>query len=284
MQVGECPLWHPEEKTLYWVDIDGMEIHSLHSDSTMHRSWKMPSEPAAIARHASGGLIVALRTGLSHLDTDSGRLLDMARAPYDPSNTRFNDGRCDAAGRFWLGTLYEPRDRQEAGMYCLEKGKIRTIWQGGITVSNGLAFSPDNCFLYHADTTSHTIYRRNFDLASGRAGEPIVFKRFPTDRTQDYGGRPDGAAVDSEGAYWCAMFDGGRLLRISSSGDILEDIHLPVRCPTMMAFGGNDLRTLYVTSASKNRPTNELDRFPLSGCILSLQVAVPGRIEPVYRE
>jgi sugar lactone lactonase YvrE len=284
MLIGECPLWQPDQAALYWVDIAGKAVHRLHPASGMHRSWQMPSEPAAIAHCASGGLMVALRSGFSHLDTNSGSIRPIASATYDTATTRFNDGRCDAAGRFWAGTMYEPRDKKNAAMYCLERGNVRTAWHGGITVSNGLAFSPDNRIMYHADTTAHAIYRRDFDLATGHAGQPSIFKQFSSNRTEGYGGRPDGAAVDSEGAYWCAMFDGGRLLRLAPDGMILSEITLPLRCPTMLAFGGDDLRTLYVTSASNNRSQEELEQFPLSGCILCLRVDVAGRIEPAYME
>lgn len=281
MQVGECPLWHPEESALYWVDIPAHAVHRLNPANGAHSSWKMPSEPGCIARNATGGLIVALRTGFFHLNTGNGALHQIAPAPYDTATMRFNDGRCDAAGRFWVGSMYEPRDQQLGTMYCLAQGIVHQHWSG-VTVSNGLAFSPDNRTLYHADTTAHLIRRYAFDLEQGKAGAPQVFKQFSSDRTHNYGGRPDGAAVDSEGAYWCAMFDGGRLLRLSPEGEILREIPLPLRCPTMIAFGGEDLRTLYITSARHNRPAAELAEFPLSGCILSMRVEVPGRPEHAY--
>jgi sugar lactone lactonase YvrE len=113
-------------------------------------------------------------------------------------------------------------------------------------------------------------------------GNGRLFKQFSTDKSNNYGGRPDGAAVDSEGAYWCAMYEGGRLLRLAPTGEILQEISLPVRCPTMVAFGGNDLKTLYITTARHNRQTMELAEFPLSGYVLKMDVDVPGRIEPAY--
>jgi sugar lactone lactonase YvrE len=120
-------------------------------------------------------------------------------------------------------------------------------------------------------------------LASGHIGAGRVLKQFAMDKSAlDYGGRPDGAAVDSEDAYWCAMYEGGRLLRLSPAGEVLQEVILPVRCPTMMAFGGADLRTLYITSVSEKRSAAELEKYPTSGCILSLRVEVPGRIEPAY--
>lgn len=282
MKLGECPMWHPEEQALYWVDIPGFAVHRLHPASGAHRSWPMATEPAAIARRAGGGLVVALRSGFWALDTDSGALSLIAAAPYDTAKARLNDGRCDAAGRFWVGTIHEPRDHPLAEMYCLERGALRKVWSGNMTVSNGLAFSPDSRTLYHADTTSHQVRHHGFDPASGTVGPAQLLRQFSMDKENRYGGRPDGAAVDSEGAYWCAMFEGGRLLRLSADGALLQEIALPVRCPTMPAFGGADLKTLYITSARNNRPEAELEQHPWSGCVLTLRVDVAGRPEHAY--
>lgn len=282
MQLGECPLWHPQEAALYWIDIDGRAVHRLDPASGAHRAWDMPSEPGCIAWVAGNRLLVALRTGLAMLDTASGALSPVAPAPYDTGLQRFNDGRCDSAGRLWVGTIHEPRDAPLAALYCIEHGAIRDSGKRA-TVSNGLAFSPDGKTLYHADTTAHRITAYDYDNACGTLGQGRALRQFSTDRAApDYGGRPDGAAVDSEGAYWCAMFEGGRVLRLSPAGEILREIHLPVRCPTMVAFGGRDLRTLYITSARHKRPADELARYPASGCVLTLEADVPGLPEPAY--
>ena len=282
MLVGESPLWHPAERNIYWVDIAGYTVHRIHPLTGEHREWLMPSEPAALALHPHGGLVVALREGFVRLDTASGEIALIAPAPYDTARSRFNDGKVDAAGRFWVGTIYEPRDQQAAAMYCLEKGVFSLKWSGGMTNSNGLAFSPDGRAMYHADTTAHRIDRYIFDVESGTVSHPQRFQQFSSDKANNYGGRPDGAAVDSEGAYWCAMFEGSRLLRFSPEGQLLREVTLPLRCPTMLAFGGDDLRTLYITSASHGRPAQEREQYPLSGCVLSMQVDVAGRAEPMY--
>jgi sugar lactone lactonase YvrE len=283
MAVGESPLWNRAEACLYWVDIDGLAVHRLDPASGEHRHWKMDSEPSALAQSAGGGLVVALRSGFVHLDTVSGAVSAIASAPYDTSTARFNDGRVDPAGRFWVGTLYEPRDKPAAEMYVLERGKVRPASLGPMTNSNGLGFSPDQKWMYHADTAAHRVDRHAFDVATGTVSPAQPFQQFPADKAAaNYGGRPDGAAVDSEGAYWCAMFEGGRLLRFAPDGSLLREVTLPVRCPTMVAFGGADLRTLYVTSASHNRSAAERARYPLTGCVLSLRVEVAGLAEPMY--
>ena len=282
MLVGECPLWHLAEQNLYWVDIGGFTVHRIHPASGEHRAYRFDSEPAALAIHADGGLVLAMRSGFAHLDTDSGKLTHLIDAPYDPATVRFNDGRVDPAGRFWVGTIFEPRDRQAAEMYCLEKGKLSLKWSGGMTVSNGLGFSRDGKIMYHADTTTHRIDAYPFNAESGAVADPARFQQFSTDKANNYGGRPDGAAVDSEGAYWCAMFEGGRLLRFAPDGTLLREVQLPLRCPTMVAFGGADLKTLYITSASHGRSAEEREKYPLTGAVLSLALDVAGVEEPRY--
>jgi len=291
MQLGECPIWHRNESTLYWIDIPGKAIHSLTPSTGTHRSWPMPAEPGCIAfcndaggasaGKSGGNLLVALRTGLLTLDTSSGKLTEIADAPYDTAKLRFNDGRCDAAGRLWVGTLYEPRDRQGATLYKFTHGVLRDQQQPA-TVSNGVAFSPDNRTMYRTDTTSHTIFAFDYDLANGQLGAGRVLHTFSQDKTNNYGGRPDGAAVDVEGAYWCAMFEGGRILRLSPQGEILREIKIPARCPTMLAFGGPDMRTLYITTGCNGRSEAELAEYPLSGCVLTLEVDVAGLPEHAY--
>jgi sugar lactone lactonase YvrE len=282
MQLGECPLWHPEEAALYWIDISGHAVHRFDPDSCVHNQWITPSEPGCIAWCASGGLVVALRSGIVLLDPESGFITPLINAPYDVTKARFNDGRCDAAGRLWVGTIYEPRDRPLGSLYCVSSGSMRDMAKP-VTVSNGIAFSADNRTLYHTDTTAHSITAYDFDVSAGRIGAGRRFQQFSLDKTsKNYGGRPDGAAVDSENAYWCAMYEGGRVLRLSSEGKVLHEIRLPFRCPTMVAFGGHDLRTLYITSVRQNRPEAELEQYPLSGRVVALHVDVPGRPENAY--
>jgi sugar lactone lactonase YvrE len=283
MAVGECPLWHHDEKRLYWVDIDGFAVHRLDPGSGEHTEWKMDTEPSALAIHASGGLVVAQRAGLVHLDTRDGTITPIAAAPYDTSTIRFNDGRVDPAGRFWIGGRDELGDRHAAAMFVLERGRLHEHWPQRMKNSNGLGFSPDGRTMYHTDTGTHRIDRYDFDPATGLASNPQPFHQFAANKgTPSYGGRPDGAAVDSAGNYWCAMFEGGRLLCFAPDGRQLHEVTLPVRCPTMIAFGDDDLRTLYMTTAGLKRPAEERAQYPLSGCVLSVRVDIPGRTEPAY--
>jgi sugar lactone lactonase YvrE len=220
-----------------------------------------------------------MRDGLWHFEPRTGERARLAAPPYDPKVERFNDGKCDPQGRFWVGTIYEPREPALAALYCYAGGKL-TRRADGITVSNGLAWSPDGRVLYWSDTKAHTVYAFDFDGAAGTLSRKRVFASWPAKQPgqplEAYGGRPDGAAVDAEGCYWIAMFEGQRVLRLSPAGELLREVVLPARCPTMPAFGGRDLRTLFITTARENRPPAELAEQPYAGCVLALDVDVPG--------
>jgi len=284
MLVGESAIWHEVESALYWVDIEGLTVNRLHAASGKFTSWKMGSNPSALAIDDNNCLTVATRQGLLRLNTTDGSEVKLTDAPYDTARVRFNDGRVDPQGRFWIGTIYEPRDSESAEMYVFERDALRRAWSGGMTNSNGLAWSLDGRTMYHADTTSHRIDVYDYDVETGKHGNRRNLLTFPTDKkADDYIGRPDGATMDSEGNYWVAMFEGARVLCIAPGGEILRQVALPVRCPTSVAFGGPDLRTLYITSASHGRSAEELAEYPLSGKVLSIKMDVAGREEPEYR-
>ena len=281
--LGESPFWHPDEAALYWCDIPGKQLHrwvpAADSADGVHTAWAVASEPACCAPLPGGDLMLACRDGLWRFSPASGRRERIVAAPYDTATERFNDGKADPQGRFWVGTIYEPRQPPNAALYRWAGAQLACMARG-ITVSNGLAFSPDGRTLYRSDTASHRVFACDFDGQDGSLSRERVFAQFPPKVAgQDlagYGGRPDGAAVDVEGAYWCAMFEGQRLLRFSPAGELLAELLLPVRCPTMPCFGGPDLRTLYLTTARLNRPADELAAQPLAGCVLTLRVDVPG--------
>ena len=275
-RLGESPLWHPAEQCLYYIDTPGKELLRFDPARGQRRQWALDSEPGALAPMPDGALLLALRSGLWRFDPASGAQRKLAEAPYQPAAQRFNDGKCDARGRFWVGTICQPTLPAKGTMQCYAGRQLKQRFDG-VSISNGLAWSPDGRVMYWADTEQNVVHAFDFDPDSGELSRKREFIRFPTDPARDdYLGRPDGVAVDSEGAYWLAMYDGQRLLRISPAGQILRQVHLPVRCPTMPAFGGHDLKTLYITSGREGRPPAELAAQPLAGCVLALAVDVPG--------
>ena len=296
-ELGESPFWHPQERMLYWVDIARRQILRADVRSGTLQQWDMQSEPGCIAPAASGGLVIALRHGVFRARHWGGPLVQIASLDYNPAQMRANDGKCDALGRFWIGTLDETRVTGNAALYALDcraagvavvERKTNPMTLPAST-GNGLAWSPDGRTLYWADTASHRVYAWDFDAASAAMTGQRVFLQFeskplgwqadplaPIDAAAGYAGRPDGAAVDVQGNYYLAMYEGRRLCQFSSTGALLATWPTPAQCPTMPCFGGDDLQTLYLTSARQKRSPAELEALPLSGCVFALRVAVPG--------
>jgi sugar lactone lactonase YvrE len=275
--LGENPVWSVAEQALYWVDINAPALHRFDPATGRDTAMPMPSSIGCFGLREGGGTIVALRDGVWLANPDGTLTEKVAEAPFDPEHHRFNDGRIDAHGRFFAGTMNERRDAPSAGLYRIDPDFAVTRVFSGITTSNGLAFSPDGRTLYHADTPEQEIRAYDFDPASGLPSNRRVFHRFTA--ADD---RPDGCAVDAEGHYWSALYRGGRIARLSPAGDEIASFAVPARCPTMCAFGGPDLRTLYVTSARQQRPDDELARFPHSGGLFAMTVDVPGLPEHAF--
>lgn len=275
---------------LYWVDIAERQIRRANFVTGTVQIWAMPSEPGCIAPARSGGassgLVIALRDGIYRAHEWGGALQRLVPAAHDISTSRFNDGKADPLGRFWAGTIYEPRTAPDAVLYCLDcrdgKAPVLERKAGGATVANGLVWSPDAATLYWADTTQHLIRAWTWNASNNVLGNERVFARFPpkppgwSPGMPGYGGRPDGASVDVEGNLYVAMYEGGRLLKLSPAGEVLEEIPVPCPCPTMPCFGGKDGKTLYLTSVREGRPAQELQAWPQSGCVFAMQVDVPG--------
>lgn len=287
--LGESPFWHPDEQMLYWIDIPGKQLHRCNVFMGTVQSWAMPSEPGSIAPARSGGLVIALRDGIYRAREWGGELRQLMRAGHDTATTRFNDGKADPLGRFWAGTMYEPRDKSTAELFSLDcrGGRAPVVERKAddAIIANGLAWSPDAATVYWSDTPRHIIRAWNWDGERNTMTQPRVFAQWPgkpegwlpgVADMPVYGGRPDGAAVDAEGNYYVAMFEGGRMLKLSPAGALLAEFAVPARCPTMPCFGGDDLKTLYLTTARYNRPEQELRDYPDSGCVFSMQVEVPG--------
>ena len=275
---GESPFWHPREQALYWVDIAGHQLNRYVPAALVHDQWTFPTEVCSIAPRPDGGVLMARRDGLFHFDVQAGSSRRILAAPYDTKKLRFNDGKADPQGRFWTGTIHDER-LPKGSLYCLTLDSLDRIFDD-VANSNGLAWSPDGATMYWTDTKLSTVFAFDFEPQSGNVSRRRVFASFPAkpaDGSLDgYGGRPDGGAVDSEGCYWAACFEGQRLARFAPDGTLLQSVALPVRCPTMPCFGGDDLRTLYVTTSRENRPAAELAQQPWAGRVLQARVDVPG--------
>lgn len=269
--LGECPRWDEESQLLYWVDINEKQLHRFNPASGEDDYLQFDEEIGCFSLRVSGkGFVVGMRSGFHFLNGWSADLEPIIDPESKLDKNRFNDGRCDAAGRFIAGSVYPPKDIDGANLWSLGTDLTATKLSSGLLTSNGAAFSPDNRTLYFSDTPKHVIYQCDYDLATGLVSNRRVFHQF------EYGnGRPDGAAVDRDGYYWSALYEGGRVVRLNPQGEIVQEITVPARCPTMLAFGDDDLKTLYITTVG-NRPESELERYPDSGALFKVRVDVPG--------
>ncbi|NVO08004.1 MAG: SMP-30/gluconolactonase/LRE family protein [Rhodoferax sp.] len=284
-ELGESPFWHPQEQTLYWVDIPGRKILRAPEGFGTVQSWDMPSEPGCIAPAAKGGLVIALRDGVFRAREWGGALQRITTLPYDSATVRANDGKCDALGRFWVGTIDEPKARRAAELFSIDCRAGTAVVQrqaGDALTANGLAWSPEGRTLYWADTPNHVLHAWDFDLAANILSNHRTHLQFAakpagwTFEDRSYQGRPDGAAVDVLGNYWVSMFEGRRVCCFAPDGRLLRELETPAQCPTMPCLGGADLQTLFVTTARHGRSVAELAQFPDSGAVFFTRVDTPG--------
>ena len=283
--LGESPFWHPREQTLYWVDIAGKKLlRSPHGGDEV-QVWDMPSEPGCIAPAAGGGLVIALRHGVFRARTWAGALEHIVTLDYDPATVRANDGKCDALGRFWVGTIDETKTQRSAALYSIDcRGGAPVVQRKAMDAltGNGLAWSPDNRTLYWADTSSHVVHAWDYDLPANtmtahRVHLQLDAKPAGWDFTQtNYPGRPDGAGVDIQGHYHVAMYEGRQVRTYAPDGVLVAQWDTPAQCPTMPCFGGEDGKTLYLTTARQGRSGAELESYPHSGGVFAMRVNIPG--------
>jgi sugar lactone lactonase YvrE len=268
--VAESPAWSVEEHALYWLDGRSDAIYRIDVRSGARSSWITPAKVNALALRAAGGLIVALKSGIATLDTGNGTFSHLVTpAPYTDA-MRMNDGKVDSAGRFWFGTMHDDAADDSGHIYRLDPDGTLTTIDAGYTIPNGFAWSPGDRTLYLADSHARTIYAYDFDAASGQA-----HNRRPFAQTAE-GTMPDGATIDAEGFVWSANVGGWGIARFASDGTLDHRLELPVQRPTSVAFGGDDLRTLFITTASRRLTPEQLAAQPLAGAILAVRVDVPG--------
>jgi len=274
--LGECPLWDAIAQCLYWVDIRRPAIRRFTHATGEVQTWTMPELVGSIALVEDGRLLVAMPTQIALFDPVNGELSAWVPSLSLPQGHRFNDGRCDAQGRFWVGSMHNITRAPEGTLFCLEgSGPLKEV-RHGVCIPNSLAFSPNGDTLYFADSLHYRIYAHPYAPESGLMGEAQVFAESAPPAF------PDGSAVDAEGFVWNAEFNGGRLLRYAPDGSLDRVIHLPVERPTCCAFGGPNLDILYITSTSQNMTELERQKNPMAGALMVIVPGVHGLPEPRF--
>lgn len=270
-QLGEAPIWHSKEQRLYWVDILHPAIYRFDPSTGVNEACEPGKLVSAVLFGPSGQYRVASQDGIETLDFDSCRL-----TPYvDPENAmaqnRLNDAKVGPGGAIWVGSMRLDASKPSGGLYRVAPDGTITRKDTGITVANGMDWSPDQRTFYFVDTVPGHIYAYDYEPGTGVLGNKRVFAEVQEDE-----GRPDGLCVDAEGGVWCAIWDGWRVNRYAPDGCLDRVLDMPVPRPTSVAFGGPALDTLFITSARTRLPAATLSEAPLSGGVFACQPGPKG--------
>jgi sugar lactone lactonase YvrE len=277
--IGESPTWSPAERALYWIDVKKPALYRYDCRTGENRSWTVTSDLGGFAILEGNAALVALRHGIHRLDLESGALNLLAPPPFDPGLFRFNEGACDSSGRFWVGVMFDPvsgsppKERAALHSYTL-KGGLKPH-DDVAELHNGMAWEADEGRFFLSHSYDRAIYAYAFNPIAGSLGKRELFAQTPGGS-----GIPDGAAIDAEGFYWCAIHDGGRLNRYAPDGRLDREISLPVSKPTMCAFAGDELDILYITSASDGLSKEQQRAEPHAGALFRLGAGVKGVPRP----
>jgi sugar lactone lactonase YvrE len=273
--VAESPMWSAAQASLYWLDGRRDAVYRLDTRDGTRSEWTTPSKVNGLAL-AAGGLIVAMKSGIALLDTSSGVFERIAEPERGNARMRMNDAKLDRAGRFWFSSMEDDGAAPIGRIFVLSGDGTLRVVDDGFTIPNGFAWSPDNRRMYLADSKLRTIFQYDFDLETGAARNRRPFvEAAPL-------GAPDGATTDAQGYLWSACLGGFALARYAPDGTVDRTVELPVERPTSVMFGGPELKTLFVTTASRALTPEALAAQPLAGAVLALDVEVPGLPEAVF--
>lgn len=258
--LGEGPLWDHINQRILWVDIFANEIHSYFIETGEHKIFNTVQKPGAIALNQNGEIIAALENGFFKIVLETGSIKEIIN-PKTREETRFNDGKCDPAGRFWAGTLQEPGNKPVGRLYMLMNNGTTQTMLSGLSISNGMAWAPDGNTFYFVDTATLRIAAYDFNAQTGKITNERICVQIP-----EKDGYPDGMTIDNEGMLWVALWDGWKIARYNPlTGKEVLSIPLPVARPTSCIFGGKDLDDIYITSATFGLDEKSLSNQPLAG-------------------
>lgn len=276
-ELGEGSLWDERLGRLLWVDIVGSKVHVFRPANRSNLSFDVGQNVGTVVVTENDKLLLAQRDGFAWLDPDTGRVHPLEQLLGDLPNQRFNDGKCDPAGRFWAGTMVEKGPKGVGKLYCLDTELVVSTKIEGVTISNGLVWSSDCSSFYYVDTPTQEVVRYDFDLTSGAISNRSVVFRVP-----DEVGAPDGMTIDAEDMLWVALFGGSSVLRIDPTrGEVTFKVEVPASNVTSSAFGGVGLDELFITTARVGLSERERAEQPLAGALFS--VKLPFRGVPAHR-
>ncbi|MBD2610684.1 MAG: SMP-30/gluconolactonase/LRE family protein [Nostoc sp. ZfuVER08] len=269
-RLGEGPIWDSTKKLLYWIDIFNHRVHQFDPVTGENRFFDVGDVPGAIAIAGQDKLTMALRHHLAFLNIKTGEVTPILEVEKNLPNNRLNDGKCDAQGRFWFGSM-STIEKPEASLYRYDIDGSLHVMETGLTISNGLGWSPDEKIFYLTDSPQQKIYAYDFNSVTGNISNRRIF----VDLTQE-SFYPDGLTIDSQGNIWSAMWNGWCVICFNPQGEERLRIKLPVPLVTSCTFGGENLQTLYITTASVGLSQAEIDKSFYSGDLFAVETDVTG--------
>nr|WP_315250450.1 SMP-30/gluconolactonase/LRE family protein [uncultured Duganella sp.] len=273
--LAEGPVWHAEDKALYFVDIKQRAIHRCGEDGGRRQSWTVPDEVGFALPMHGGDFVVGLPGRIERFSFETGALTTIQELEADIPGNRLNDGYVDRHGALWFGSMDNAEVAPSGSLFRHSASEGLQHKDGGYVITNGPSVSPDGRTFYHTDTLEKTIYAFDIDEAGALSNKRVLVKIAGS-------GYPDGTAVDADGVLWVGLFAGARIERYSPAGELLDSIPMPCSNITKVTFGGADLRTVFVTTARKGLTAEELSREPQAGGIFSFRVASPGQLQHLY--
>jgi sugar lactone lactonase YvrE len=271
--VGESPVWHAVEQSLYWVDIQKKQIHRYTPASGDNQTFRLPEIVTCIALRAAGGLVLTLKKHFATYDPATSKLERLAEVESNLPDNRFNDGKCDPQGRFWAGTMDTVNWSAPTGnLFRMDAKGAVTLMQREVICSNGSGWSPDGSRMYYTESFRYTIFVYDFDSETGAISNRRPFATLDSNG----GGFPDGMTVDSDGFVWSNVVGLGQIRRYDPAGKLERIVQLPVPRATDCTFGGPHLKTLYVTTARETMTPEQLAEAPFSGSLFAIDCDVRG--------
>ncbi len=270
--LGEGPCWDSLNRVFYWVDILEKNLHIYDPKNDSNRVIHLGQIVGAVVPRASGGVVLAMQNGFYSLDLHSEELTPIVDPESSIPTNRFNDGKCDALGRFWAGTMDLDEREERGALYCLNADHSYWKAREHISISNGITWSPDHKTMYFIDSLTRGVLAFDFELTTGKISNERMVITLPED-----GGLPDGMTTDEEGMLWIAQWDGWQVSRWNPlTGQLLEVIRVPAARVTSCAFGGANLDTLYITTARVGINPDDLLKQPLAGGVFALKTKTRG--------
>ena len=276
--LGEGSIWHPKENKLYWIDIEGMSLHIYDPVSKTDKQFALGSRVGTVVPIQEGGALVALQNGIQKLNMKTGKLTFLTN-PLVDSNIRFNDGKCDPSGRFWVGTMALDSRKKGGVLYRFDKDKSVHLMLDSVSISNGIVWTADKKTMYYNDTPTGTIQAFNYDDATGNITNRRIAVKIPKGI-----GAPDGMTIDAEGNLWVALWGGGIVGKFNPiTGELLQKVKVAAPNVSSCAFGGKNLDILFITTARQWMNEKQLQEFPLSGGLFSVKPGVKGVVAEFYK-